>query len=80
MSDTHADTAKLKPLNGITHPCPRGYETATGTWEESGVDDHCAGCGCKFNAHYIETRRQVSEQVVLDKNGIMPAQKSEGDE
>lgn len=32
-------------------PCPSRYETATKTWEPSGVPDHCAGCGGTLAEH-----------------------------
>ena len=58
----------LEPLK-IKWPCPRGYETATGIWEESGAPDHCAGCGCNMKAHVVEMQRQVDGQEVLDPRG-----------
>ncbi len=62
----------LEPLK-VKWPCPRGYETATGIWEESGVPDHCAGCGCNMKAHAVETQRQVNEQVVFGPQGVDPS-------
>lgn len=61
----------MTPLE-IEYPCPRGYETVTGIWEESGVPDHCAGCGCTMKVHEVELQRQIDEQVVLDKEGETP--------
>lgn len=62
---------QLEPLEIKEWPCPRGYETSTGIWEESGKDapDCCVGCGCTMNAHVVETQRQINIDVVLDING-----------
>lgn len=31
--------------------CPPEFETATGIWEDCGVPNHCAGCGCTLAEH-----------------------------
>ena len=41
----------------LEYPCPDKYETATDTWEESGVHDHCAGCGGTFAEHAEQFHR-----------------------
>lgn len=42
--------------------CPRAYETATKYWEDSGVEDHCAGCGGTKAEHTEEVNRIIQEQ------------------
>jgi len=42
--------------------CPRIYETATKYWEESGINDHCAGCGGTKAEHIAEVNTIIREQ------------------
>ncbi len=46
--------------------CPRIYETATKYWEESGVNDHCAGCGGTKAEHTTEVNKIIREQQVKE--------------
>lgn len=41
--------------------CPRIYETATEYWEDSGVKDHCAGCGGTKAEHIEEIDRIIQD-------------------
>lgn len=55
-----------KPL-AIKLNCPRNYETATKYWEESGVNDHCAGCGGTKAEHIAEVNAIIREQQIKDE-------------
>ena len=56
----------IKPLE-IKLNCPRQYETATEYWEESGVHDHCAGCGGTKAEHVAETNAIIMELEITDE-------------